>query len=254
LAKTLQDPVDDERILPDETNRGVLSVHMKRYEFVSELCRNKNVLDVACGVGYGSYYLGSVAGNVTGVDVSPEVIEYARTRYVRDNVSFSAMDACTMTFQNETFDVICSFETIEHLAQTKVYLDEIVRVLRTDGVYIVSTPCVRKTTTEPGNPFHYQEWAPRDFMALLRGYFSSVILYGQIRRQTAVHRLLQKCDVFKLRARLRWPSLLSRLSRSVGTTPFAEMGLEDFDLVKNGFRGAGWMVGVCTLPVKGVRE
>lgn len=239
-----------ERIIPDETEKGIIAVHMKRYVFAEEACRNKDVLDVACGTGYGAFHLSGSAKSVIGVDCSEKAISYASRRYQRPNVSFCIMDACSLSFPDESFDAICSFETIEHLADVETYLGEMARVLRPGGVYLVSTPCAARTTQKPENPFHYQEWSPADFEQLLGRYFQSVKLFGQKRRQTALHRILQKTDIFKLRKRFRFSLLTKSISSAVGTTPFVEMGLEDLEIVEDDFKGADYIIGLCSDPKK----
>ena len=244
----------DERIVPDETDQGIVSVHLKRYVFASPLCRSKQVLDVACGTGYGTYYLAAFVERVVGVDRSQEAIAYAKRRYGDPKAEFYVMDACELAFQHESFDLVCSFETIEHLGDVGAYLKGVVRVLRPDGLYLVSTPCVKRSTRAPQNPFHTQEWSPRDFKALLETRFASVRLFGQRRRQSALHRFLQRADMFHLHTKISFPAFTKRLSRAVGTTPFADMSLEDLEIIENHLQGAMWMVGICSGPRKMGRE
>ncbi len=123
----------DERIIPDETAKGVVSIHLKRYAFAKDFCDSKTVLDIACGSGYGTYYLATSVKKIIGVDCSSEAIEYARRRYAHPNASFEVMDACNMRFPDHTFDVVCSFETIEHVEQVEAYLQQVARVLKNDG-------------------------------------------------------------------------------------------------------------------------
>ena len=81
-----------ERIVPDETEPGIVALHLKRYEFARPHCVDKAVLDAGCGVGYGSAFLGETARSVVGVDVSSEAIDYARARYGAGNVEFAVDD------------------------------------------------------------------------------------------------------------------------------------------------------------------
>ena len=242
-------PTDfDERIVPDETEKGIVSAHLKRYVFAGQFSRSKQVLDAACGVGYGTYYLASSAERVFGVDRSQEAISYAQKRYSHPRAVYMAMDASALTFDDQSFDVVCSFETIEHLTDAQAHLESVRRVLKKNGLYLVSTPYVRQTTNSPGNSFHVQEWSPGDFEKLLGGHFALVRLYGQKRRQTVLHRLLQKADVLNLRSKIRLPSLSRTLAQVVRTTPFQDMGLEDLEIVENNFKGALWTIGVCSGP------
>ena len=72
-----------ERIVPDETEPGIVALHLKRYEFAQPYCAGREVLDAGCGVGYGTAFLAETARRVVGVDRSGDAIDYARTRYAR---------------------------------------------------------------------------------------------------------------------------------------------------------------------------
>ena len=244
-TSTEQKSIDwDERIVPDETAKGIVSVHLKRYVFAKDFCESKTVLDIACGSGYGTHYLAPFVKKIIGVDRSSETIEYARKRYAHPNASFEVMDACNLSFADHCFDVVCSFETIEHVEQVETYLREVVRVLKKDGLYLVSTPCVAKTTENPKNPFHFQEWSPSDFRKLLASYFESIQLFGQKRKESALHRILRKLDLWNLHAKIHAPRFTNTLSRATGTTAFAEMELSDFDIVEDDFKRADYILGI----------
>ena len=236
----------DERIIPDQTDKGIISIHLKRYAFARPFCESKKVLDLACGSGYGTHYLAPFVKQIVGVDCSEEAVEYGRRRYAHPSVTFEVMDACNLSFPDGYFDVVCSFEAIEHVRNFETYLAEVRRVLKHDGIYFVSTPCVSKTTEHPENPFHFQEWSPPDFRKLLERYFSSVRLYGQKRKESMLHRILRKADPWNLHAKLKFPRLTNTLSRMTGTTGFAEMGLSDFEIVEENFKAADYVIGFCT--------
>ena len=129
---------------------------------------------------------------VVGVDVSEDAIAYARSRYARPNVEFRVEDLLAPELDDRSFDVVCSFETIEHLPDRETYLGHVARVLRDDGVYIVSTPRADETIEAPDNPHHFVEYSSGDFERLLRPHFGRVELFGQRRIQTRRHRWLQR--------------------------------------------------------------
>jgi SAM-dependent methyltransferase len=231
-----------ERIVPDETEPGIVALHLKRYEFALPFCEGKEVLDGACGVGYGSAFLARRAARVLGVDRSEQAIAYARERYPAPNLEFAVGDLLALPFSDGSFDVVCAFETIEHLDSRDAYLDEVRRVLRPGGCYLVSTPQVARTTETPANPFHRVEFARSDFETLLCRHFGSVALYGQRRLQTRRHRALQRLDVLGLRRRL---PALRRTSVLVGTAPTAELTLDDVVISPEGLERASELVAVC---------
>ena len=234
-----------ERIVPDETAPGIVALHLKRYRFAEAWCREREVLDAACGVGYGSAELGRVARHVLGVDVDPDAIAYAASRYAAPNVEFAVMDLAALELEDASFDVVCAFEAIEHVADPEAVLGEVARVLRRDGTFLVSTPRAERTTDRPANPFHAVEYAPADFERLLRRYFDDVQLYGQRRVQTRRHRLLQRLDVAGLRRRVRPPRAATTL---LGTRPMAETTLDDVVIEPGALERASEIVAACTEP------
>jgi SAM-dependent methyltransferase len=234
-----------ERIVPDETSPGPLAIHEKRYRFALRYCAGKHVLDAACGVGYGSALLAEQAAGVVGIDLSAEAIAYARSRYARPNVEFVEDDLQAPRLEDHTFDVVCSFETLEHLPDRAAFLGQVVRLLREDGVLILSTPRADETTESPDNPHHFVEYSRADFEALLGRYFDEIELFGQHRAQTRRHRALQRLDVLGLRKRL---DFLRPASRVLGTAPMADVSLDDVLIDRTDVDRATELVAVCRGP------
>ncbi|MFN2468600.1 MAG: class I SAM-dependent methyltransferase [Gaiellaceae bacterium] len=234
-----------ERIVPDETGPGIVAIHLKRYEFARRWCVDAEVLDAACGVGYGSAHLADVARRVVGVDVSEDAVAYARAHYDRSNVEFRQADLLEPGLPEAAFDVVCSFETIEHLPDPERFLGHVAQTLRPAGVLVVSTPQARRTTRTPENPFHHVEYARTDFEALLRGFFDDVELYGQRRLQTGRHRLMQRLDVLGLRRRL---TFLRPAAAVLGTAPMAEVTAQGLAIDREHLERAAELVAVCRGP------
>lgn len=234
-----------ERIDPNSVPKGILSIHQVRYEFAKSFCVDKMVLDLACGAGYGTSLLSSVASRVVGVDIDHLAIDFAKEHYAKSNVEFQLANALSLPFPEASFDTIVSFETIEHLPDIPAYLREVSRVLRPNGIYIVSTPKVRRTTMRPRNPHHAIEYCDKDFLLLLRQYFPQVELYGQSRVQSQLHIWLQRLDFFHLR---RWipKSVRYGVVQAAGSVPYEEMSLSDQKIDKN-MTHAHDMIAVCKL-------
>ncbi|MEP6978493.1 MAG: class I SAM-dependent methyltransferase [Thermoleophilia bacterium] len=231
-----------ERIVPDETEPGIVALHLKRYDFALPFCGGKDVLDAGCGVGYGTAHLAQAARRVVGVDRDPETIEYARRRYGSERIEFLQADLLELPLQSDSFDAVCSFETIEHVPDPEALVAQLRRVTRPGGVCLVSTPRVDETTRNPENPFHSVELSAADLERLLRAHFGEVTLYGQRRLQSARHRTMQRLDPLGLRKRL---TFLRPASRLLGTPPMAEVSLAEIEITRNGVEGANEIVAVC---------
>jgi SAM-dependent methyltransferase len=234
-----------ERIVPSQTSPGILALHLKRYEFALGWCDGAEVLDAGCGAGYGAAFLAAGALSVVGVDRSSEALAYARANYATPNVSFVLGDVLSLPFADASFDVVCAFETIEHLDDQRAFVREAARVLRPRGTLLASTPRVAATTSAPANPFHRRELSGHDFERLLSESFERVDLYGQRRRQTARHRAVQRLDVAGLRKRVRPPRLTRRV---LGTPPTSDVRLDEIEIVRDRLSDASELVAVCADP------
>jgi ubiquinone/menaquinone biosynthesis C-methylase UbiE len=173
-----------ERVVPGKTPQTIYDEHIYRYIFAAGLTKNKFVLDVACGTGYGAGYMAeNGAGQVVGADISMAAVDYSRERFSKDNqASFICADAIRLPFADNAFDFVVSFETIEHIRQYRKFLAECRRVLKEDGSLICSTPNRRifsPNLAKPINTFHVKEFWPEEFHRLLRRYFADISLYGQ---------------------------------------------------------------------------
>ena len=171
----VENPLDiPERLVPGTLAWDLYQVeHKQRYEFASDYCKGKRVLDVACGTGYGSAIVAqSGAAHVVGVDLSIEAIASNGERPT--NLTLTNGDACTLPFDDDTFDVVVSFETIEHLASPELLLAEISRALKPGGLCICSSPnrdFLPSSGAKEVNPFHLSEMSYEEFNQLFGKYF-----------------------------------------------------------------------------------
>lgn len=169
-----------ERFTP-EISGQIAFEHLHRYYFARAQVEGKVVLDVACGEGYGSDILSQAAASVVGVDIAPSAVEHARHRYGSDKLEFVAASAASLPFDDAQFDVVVSFETIEHHDLHEEMMSEIRRVLKPGGLMIMSSPNKQHYSVEPGyhNPYHVKELFRHEFLSLVRRYFQQVGLLGQ---------------------------------------------------------------------------
>ncbi|WP_188248464.1 methyltransferase domain-containing protein [Stenotrophomonas maltophilia] len=169
-----------ERFVP--TEQGVIrQEHLHRYAWCLPLVEGKDVLDVASGEGYGSAMLASRARSVRGVDISHEAVAHAAQRYASlDNLTYLQGSAAAIPLADASVDVVVSFETIEHLLEQEEMMAEIRRVLRPDGVMVMSSPNKEVYSDRAGyhNDFHVKELYQGEFQALVARHFSASRLCG----------------------------------------------------------------------------
>ena len=172
-----------ERYLPELLSAKISYEHWHRYMFASRFCTQKRVLDIACGEGFGSNFLSRYAESVVGVDIDPVVIEHAKRKYYRERLNFMISNATSVPVEPEEFDVIVSFETLEHLTKEDqhLFIEEMVRVLKEDGTLIISTPNKKVYSDDANysNPFHLSEFYKEEFMAFLSGHFKNIAIFSQ---------------------------------------------------------------------------
>jgi SAM-dependent methyltransferase len=155
--------------------------HLHRYFVAREFCKGKDVLDVASGEGYGTALLGQTAKSAVGIEIDIQSVAHANRSYSRPNVNFIAGDACKIAAQDSSFDIVVSFETLEHIEGQEEFLAEVRRVLRPDGALIISTPDrdVYSAPGQPVNPFHVSELTRDQFKTLLEQSFQYVSVCAQ---------------------------------------------------------------------------
>lgn len=167
----------EERLSPVSQDYIELLFHWHRYNIAANLVRGKVALDLACGDGLGTYFISQFARNITGMDIDEGVIERARKNYIRDNLKYLVGPAFEIPCRSAFFDVVISFETIEHMdgkAQIK-FLNEIKRVLKPGGLVIISTPDKHRTDKfAEKNPYHIKELYLEEFGSMLRERFDFV--------------------------------------------------------------------------------
>lgn len=170
-----------ERFTP-ECQREIWYEHFHRYAFAAQFAAGAQVLDAACGEGYGSALLARTAASVTGVDAAAEAIEHARRRYGgATNLAFQVADCTRLPFEDGCFDRVVSFETLEHLAAQEQLLSEFRRVLRPQGFLLLSSPdrAVYSDPAGAGNPYHVRELYRHELEALIAREFPAFRLLGQ---------------------------------------------------------------------------
>jgi 2-polyprenyl-3-methyl-5-hydroxy-6-metoxy-1,4-benzoquinol methylase len=162
-------------------DRPLVFEHVHRYAIACALAEGKRVLDIACGEGYGANLLGRIATKVVGVDLDPTTIEHARRKYRDRNLEFLVGDCLEIPCADASFDLVASFETIEHIADHERFLSEIKRVLAPGGIVLISSPdkAAYRAVSAGGNPFHQAELTHGEFLRLLEANFQHYLAAKQ---------------------------------------------------------------------------
>lgn len=169
-----------ERMIP--TGEGEVSVvfsrHQFAYRYARQFVRDKNVLDVGCGTGYGCKILAEQANRVLGIDHDASAVEYCRRHYGAPNVDFQHLDVTSLNL-NDKFDVAVSFQVIEHVRDTDDFVRRIRSAVKVGGLILISTPNV-KTMHPSGdrNPFHFSEMNYEEFTELMERHFDDYRILG----------------------------------------------------------------------------
>lgn len=146
--------------------------HLHRYALAAELCKDKVVLDIASGEGYGANILSDNANFVYGVDISEEAIDFSKKKYGSKKLKYLIGSATKIPIDSNSIDIVVSFETLEHLTDHAGMMSEIKRVLKSDGVLIISTPAKEVYfERDPDNKFHVKELTTNEFITLINDNF-----------------------------------------------------------------------------------
>jgi len=156
--------------------------HWHRYHFAAPFATGRIVADAACGEGYGCALLARHAARVTGIDASEDATALARRRYGGSaSLEFRTGRCERLPLEDASVDLLVSFETLEHLAEPRAFISEAARVVRREGLFMVSTPNKVVYTDQSGyhNEFHPSEMYQSEFVAALNERFAAVTLFAQ---------------------------------------------------------------------------
>lgn len=195
ILRTIAIKGQDEHVDPEKKGafQNRFEDYHHRYTFASKYVKGKKVLDIACGEGYGSKLLSKKATRVTGVDVESEAIQVAREKYGaknrRKNTKFVCADAISfLSNSKDRFDVIVSFETVEHVKEYRKFLTLMHDRLKPGGILLLSTPNKKFFDVFFGgtyNPFHMKEFYTKELAIILERIFHT---QPQVYRQGTVVR------------------------------------------------------------------
>ena len=188
--------------MPCQTKKRLEEDHLARYDFAAKFVKGKRVLDIACGSGYGARsLLDAGALSVTGVDLSQNAVDFALDHYARDGVTYQC-DSIYTYETNAEYDVIISYETIEHVDDHQRALNNLYRLLSDEGILLISSPNRLITSPKansisdaPANSYHVLEFVLEEFIDAIKstGFkVSSDEVYGQRLQPHIPNKLLRK--------------------------------------------------------------
>jgi len=176
-----------ERVVPDDMHEKatIYSEHLIRYAMALRYCAEKDVLDIACGTGYGTHMLESVSDKVTGGDNDKETLEYARKNYGLDlKLIDLEVQPITKVFKKK-FEVIVSFETIEHLKDPQFFLRNVKGALAPKGLFLLSIPVSNRSE------FHKHIYSYRKAIQTGNNLFKTLRIFIQTKEMIVPGRLIR---------------------------------------------------------------
>ena len=153
-----------------------------RYRFAERYVKGKKTVDLGSGAGYGAHALSKFAEDVLGVEASDEAVAHATRRYeAQKNLRYEAADVTDLPYPDESFEAAVAFEVVERLERPEAVVKEASRLLKADGVFLVSTPDKQTHSNERNhaNPRHLKEMYPLEFREILERHFRRVQIYRQ---------------------------------------------------------------------------
>lgn len=150
--------------------------HQKVYDFCKKWTKDRTVLEIGSGGGFGTYNISRSAESIVGIDNDAHAVRQSQSLYKNDNLTYVHSDFRSY-FPTRQFDVIISLQVFEHIKEPSIFFDAVKRLLSKNGTLIISTPNGLKQSFNE-NPYHYKEYPSEELSTLFNRHFKLVTLYG----------------------------------------------------------------------------
>ena len=167
-----------------------------------------DVLEIGCGEGYGLDIISKNANSLTVIDKSKSVLEKIKKKHPKINTLHQKIPPLNNLKAN-SFDIVISFQVIEHIEDATLFIKEIRRILKPNGKAYITTPNATKTIAR--NPWHYKEYNYPEMNNLISNYFINYKIDGiqgnkktdsyYLKNKLSVQKIL-RFDVFKLQNKI----------------------------------------------------
>jgi 2-polyprenyl-3-methyl-5-hydroxy-6-metoxy-1,4-benzoquinol methylase len=162
--------------------------HFSRYLLAARQAGDKRILDAACGGGFGAAYMARTARSVLGVDLDDEMLRIARSAFSAPNLTFARHDLHDPFGPDVRFDLITSFETMEHVRDPDVCIANFARAMAPDGVLMLSVPNGAKELRDGDfEPSHLVHFSADDLSRMTGRCFAQVEPYSQVLHRGLAH-------------------------------------------------------------------
>ena len=201
-----------ERVSLEKSDNFVFQRSLLAYHRAAEIVKG-NVLEIGTGMGYGVEIIAPKSTRYITVDK-----QLPQNMLQLDNVEYYEMEVPPIDFENSSFDTVVSFQVIEHIEKDIDFINEVSRVMRAGGQFVVSTPNAPMSLTR--NPWHVREYNADELRNLLECHFSKVEAYGVVGNEKVMEYYRKNRQSVRKITRFDFLDLQHRLPRKLLQIPY----------------------------------
>ena len=201
-----------ERVSRDKSDNYVFQRSLLAYHHAAQMVEG-DILEIGTGEGYGIEVLSPRATRLISIDK-----RLPRRINQLDNTEYYEMKVPPIEFENCSFDAVVSFQVIEHIKRDIELVQEVARILRPGGNFILTTPNASMSLTR--NPWHVREYNADELRNLLGCYFSKVEAYGVVGNEKVMAYYEKNRESVKKITRFDILNLQHRLPRQLLQLPY----------------------------------